>query len=432
MYWNQHAECMEREQLEKLQLQKLRQTAFRAYQNVPYYRDLFQKANILPDDIKSLDDLEKLPFLAKEDLRINYPYGLFAVPLSEIVRLHASSGTTGKPTVAGYTNKDLNDWTELMARALTSGGVEKNSIVQVAFGYGLFTGGLGAHYGAERIGASVIPISTGNTGRQIMLMKDFGTTTLLSTPSYALYLAEAMEEMGVRKEDLKLKFGVFGAEPWTEGMRTEIQNRLGIRATDIYGLSEITGPGVSCECEYQCGMHIAEDYFYPEIIDPIAGKTLPHGETGELVITTLDKEGMPLIRYRTHDITSLNYERCQCGRTLVRMGKVAGRSDDMLIIRGVNVFPSQIEEILMANGDVDPNYMIIVDRVDNLDSLEVMVEVSNAMFFDEVKMMEKIRNDISRAIQSVLGLSAKISLVEPKTLARSEGKAKRVTDKRKL
>ena len=432
MYWNQHAECMERSRLKELQLEKLRRTAYRVYQSVPYYRNLFQQANMFPDDIRSLKDIEKFPFLQKEDLRINYPYGLFAVPLSEIVRLHASSGTTGKPTVAGYTHKDLNDWTELMARALTSGGVEKNSVVQVAFGYGLFTGGLGAHYGAERIGASVIPISTGNTQRQIMLMKDFGTTTLLSTPSYALYLAEAMDEMGIKKEDLKLKFGVFGAEPWTEGMRIEIQNRLGIRATDIYGLSEITGPGVSCECEHQCGMHIAEDYFYPEIIDPATGEALSEGETGELVITTLDKEGMPLIRYRTHDITSLNYEPCKCGRTLVRMGKVAGRSDDMLIIRGVNVFPSQIEEILMANGDVDPNYMIIVDRIDNLDSLEVMVEVSNAMFFDEVRKMEKIRGDISRAIQSVLGLSAKISLVEPKTLARSEGKAKRVIDKRKL
>ncbi len=430
--WDEHMECMDRSTLQEIQLKRLVETVKRVYTSVPYYRKKMQERGIIPEDIKNLDDLKKLPFTTKQDLRDNYPYGLFAVPLSEIVRIHASSGTTGKPTVVGYTKHDIGIWSEVMARTLVAAGADKHSFVQIAYGYGLFTGGLGVHYGAERIGASVIPISSGNTRRQIQIMVDFGTTVLACTPSYALYLAETMEEMGVDKSQLKLKSGVFGAEPWSENMRKEIESKLNIKAYDIYGLSEIIGPGVSFECEYQCGMHINEDHFLPEIINPETGEVLGEGEYGELVFTTITKEGLPLIRYRTRDITALHYDRCKCGRTLVRMEKVIGRTDDMIIIRGVNVFPSQIESVLLEMGEVEPHYQLIVDRVNNLDVLEVLVEVSERMFSDEVKKLEQLEKKITKAIEETLGISVKVRLVEPKTIERSEGKAKRVIDKRKI
>lgn len=432
MIWNQHYECMPREQLKDLQLERLRKTLERVYHNVPFYRQKLQEAGFEPGDLQSLDDLQKLPFTAKQDLRDNYPFGMFAVPMSEIVRVHASSGTTGKPTVVGYTRSDINTWAELMARTLTCGGTTKNSVIQVAYGYGLFTGGLGVHYGAERIGASVIPISGGNTQRQIMLMEDFGTTVLACTPSYAIYLAEAMEEMGVDKKRLKLQYGVFGAEPWSERMRQEIEKRLNIKAIDIYGLSEVIGPGVASECQEQKGLHIFEDHFLPEVIDPVTEKPLPFGEKGELVFTSLTKEGIPIIRYRTRDITTLKAEVCPCGRTHVRMEKVMGRTDDMLIIRGVNVFPSQIESVLLEIGDTEPHYLLIVDRKGSLDELEVQVEVSQAMFSDKVKGLETLEKMIHHRIESLLGISAKVKLVEPHSIPRSEGKAKRVIDKRSL
>jgi len=431
-YWDEHMECMDRNNLQEIQFKRLVETVKRVYTSVPYYRKKMQERGIIPEDIKSLDDLRKLPFTTKQDLRDNYPYGLFAVPMSEIVRIHASSGTTGKPTVVGYTKHDIGIWSEVMARTLVAAGADKHSFVQIAYGYGLFTGGLGVHYGAERIGASVIPISSGNTRRQIQIMVDFGTTVLACTPSYALYLAETMEEMGIDKSQLKLKSGVFGAEPWSENMRKEIETKLNIKAYDIYGLSEIIGPGVSFECEYQCGMHINEDHFLPEIINPETGEVLGEGEYGELVFTTITKEGLPLIRYRTRDITALHYDRCRCGRTLVRMEKVIGRTDDMIIIRGVNVFPSQIESVLLEMGEVEPHYQLIVDRVNNLDVLEVLVEVSERMFSDEVKKLEQLEKKITKAIEETLGISVKVRLVEPKTIERSEGKAKRVIDKRKI
>jgi phenylacetate-CoA ligase len=431
-YWNPTYECMSREELTRVQTERLINTVKRVYHNVPAIREKMQKKGVEPGDIKSLDDLKKLPFTYKQDLRDNYPYGLFSSPLSEIVRIHASSGTTGKQTVVGYTRRDLEIWSEVMARTFTSAGATRESFIQIAYGYGLFTGGLGAHYGAEKVGASVIPISGGNTKRQIQLMKDFGTTILACTPSYALFMAEEMEEMGIKKEELKLKAGVFGAEPWTENMRKEIEDRLGIMAIDIYGLSEIIGPGVAYECPCRCGMHIAEDHFIPEIIDPVTEEVLPHGSKGELVFTTVTKEGLPLLRYRTRDITTLNYEKCECGRTGVRMAKVSGRTDDMLIIRGVNVFPSQIESVLLEIAEVAPHYLLIVDRVDNLDSLEVWVEMNQNMFSDEVKKIEEIERKIRKELDSAIGINAKVKLVEPKSIERSEGKAKRVIDKRKL
>lgn len=430
-YWNRTYECMSRDELSRLQTERLIHTVKRVYHNVPHYRDKMQKAGIEPSDIKTLDDLKKLPFTYKQDLRDNYPYGMFAVPLSEIVRIHASSGTTGKQTVVGYTRRDLDTWAEVTARTLACVGADKNSFIQVAYGYGLFTGGLGLHYGAERIGASVIPISGGNTKRQIQIMKDFGTTILACTPSYALYISEVMEEMGVTKEDLKLKAGVFGAEPWTNQMREEIEKRLGILAIDIYGLSEVIGPGVASECKFKSGLHIPEDHFIPEIIDPETENVLPPGSVGELVFTTITKEGLPLIRYRTRDISSLNYDICECGRTCVRMNKVSGRTDDMIIIRGVNVFPSQIESVLFEVGDTAPHYQLIVDRVGTLDVLEILVEVNRNMFSDEVKKLETLGKKIRNSIESTLGISAKVTLVEPNTIERSEGKAKRVIDKRK-
>lgn len=431
-YWNPTYECMSRDEMSEIQTERLINTVKRVYYNVPFYRHKMQKAGIEPDDIKSIEDLKKLPFTNKQDLRDTYPYGMFAVPMSEIVRIHASSGTTGKQTVVGYTRKDLDTWSEVVARSLYSAGADKESIVQIAYGYGLFTGGLGVHYGAERIGASVIPISGGNTKRQLQIMKDFGTTILACTPSYALYLAEEMEEMGIDRSELKLKAGIFGAEPWSNSMRKEIEELLKITAMDIYGLSEIMGPGVSVDCPCKRGLHIQEDHFIPEIINPETEEILPPGTNGELVFTTVTKEGLPLIRYRTHDISSLNYEKCDCGRTLVRMSKVTGRSDDMLIIRGVNIFPSQIESVLLEIGETAPHYLLIVDRVDNMDMLEIWVEMSQNLFLDEFKKIEGLEKRIKKGIDSALGINANIKLVEPKTIERSEGKAKRVIDKRKI
>ncbi len=432
LYWNQSRECMPREEMQKLQSERLMKTVKRVYHNVPYYRAKMQAIGVEPEDIKGIEDLRKLPFTYKQDLRDKYPYGLFAAPLSEIVRIHASSGTTGKKTVVGYTRNDLEKWSEVMARTLTSVGATKESVVQIAYGYGLFTGGLGAHYGAEKIGASVIPISGGNTKLQIELMKDFGTTLLACTPSYALYMAEEIEESGIKLSDLKLKAGVFGAEPWSAAMRSEIEKRLGIVAIDIYGLSEVIGPGVATECMCKCGLHVQEDHFIPEIIDPDTEEVLPAGSVGELVFSTVTKEGLPLIRYRTRDISSLNYETCECGRTLVRMDKVTGRTDDMLIIRGVNVFPSQIESVLLELGETAPHYLILVDRVGSLDVMEVWVEMTQTLFSDEVKKIEDMERTIRKKIEDTLGISVKVKLVEPKSIERSEGKAKRVIDKRRV
>ena len=432
MYWNKPVETMERAELATLQAARLRDTTQRIYRQVPFYRSRLQAAGLLPEDVSTLDDIKRLPFTTKQDMRDNYPYGLFAVPQAEIVRIHASSGTTGKPTVVGYTKRDIGIWSEVMARTLTAAGATRQSFIQVAYGYGLFTGGLGAHYGAELIGASVIPVSSGNTARQIMLMKDFGTTLLACTPSYALYIAETIAEMGLSPKDFSLKAGVFGAEPWSERMRKEIEDRLAIKAIDIYGLSEIIGPGVASECHCQNGLHINEDHFYPEIINPLTGEVLADGEKGELVLTTITKEGMPMLRYRTRDLTVLMREKCDCGRTLVRMGKVLGRSDDMLIIRGVNVFPSQVETVLLSLGETSPHYQLIVDRVDNLDILTVLVEVTEDMFSDEVRRLEQLEHKIEAALASVLNVTAQVRLVTPKTIERSEGKAKRVVDNRKI
>lgn len=429
MIWNEYIECMSRDERANLQSERLRKMVERLYSNVPFYRKKFQEAGISPADIKGIEDLPKLPFTYKQDLRDNYPFGLFAVPQSEIVRIHASSGTTGKQTVVGYTRKDLDMWSECVARALTSVGVSKKDIVQIGYGYGLFTGGLGLHYGVEKIGASVIPISGGNTHRQVQMMQDLKSTTLACTPSYALYLAEALKEKNAL-DSLKLQRGIFGAEPWTEEMRSQIQQKLNIKAFDIYGLSEIMGPGVSCECEHQCGMHIAEDHFIAEIIDPITLQPLPWGEVGELVFTTITKEGLPLLRYRTRDLTSITIEKCECGRTTARMFKCKGRTDDMLIIRGVNVFPTQVESVLCEMREVSPHYQLIVDNKNNLDTLEVHVEVDEQFFSDEIRQMEMLSKKIKSQIEKTLGISVIVKLVEPKTIERSEGKSKRVIDKR--
>ena len=430
--WNRHFECMHRDGIRQIQGERLRETVERVYFNVPYYRSKMQQAGLGPESIQSIDDIAKLPFTTKTDLRDNYPFGLFAVPMSEIVRVHASSGTTGKPTVVGYTRNDISTWSEVMARTLTSAGANRNDFIQVAYGYGLFTGGLGLHYGGEKIGASVIPISGGNTVRQIQLMHDFGSTVLACTPSYALFLAEAIEESGINRNDLKLRVGVFGAEPWTENMRREIEDKLRIKAIDIYGLSEVIGPGVASECPVQEGLHINEDHFFPEIIDPKTLKVLPSGSTGELVFTTLTKEGLPLIRYRTRDLTRLTYDKCKCSRTMVRMEKCLGRSDDMLIIRGVNLFPSQVESVLLEMSEIKPHYLLIVDRVNNLDTLELKVEVDEAFFQDKISQLESLRQKLQNNLENALGLGIKVTLVEPKIIERSEGKSKRVIDKRKF
>jgi phenylacetate-CoA ligase len=433
MIYNMEFETLPREALQAIQLRRLRETVERVYATVPFYRRKFDEASIRPSDIKSLDDLRRLPFTTKQDLRDNYPYGMFAVPMDNIVRIHASSGTTGKPTVVAYTARDIGTWSELMARALAAGGATRGDIIHNAYGYGLFTGGLGVHYGAERLGASVIPISGGNTKRQVVILKDFGPTILTCTPSYALHLAEVAAEVGVDFGDLKFRSGIFGAEPWSEEMRGEIEAKLHLNAIDIYGLSEIMGPGVSVEClEAKNGLHIFEDHFIPEIINPETGEVLPNGEQGELVFTSITKEAFPIIRYRTRDVTSLNRDPCICGRTFLRMKKVSGRTDDMLIIRGVNVFPSQIESVLMETEQVAPHYQLVVDRQDNLDTLTVLVELGEGSFSDEVRVLQETEKKLSKNIKEYLGVSAKVKLVEPKTIARSEGKAVRVIDNRKM
>ena len=431
-YYNKEIECAPRHEIEALQSFRLSKQIRRVYENVKPYREKMDEAGIKPDDIKSVKDLSKLPFTVKHDLRENYPYGMFAVPMSEVVRIHASSGTTGKQTVVGYTAKDVDIWAECAARSLAAVGATKHDFVHVSYGYGLFTGGLGLHYGAEKLGATAIPASAGNSMRQLQLFKDFGSSIICMTPSYAISLIELMKENNISKDEFKLKAGVFGAEPWTEEMRKEIEAGLGIKAYDIYGLSEIMGPSVSCECECQCGMHICEDHFIPEIIDPDTLEVLPAGQQGELVFTCITKEALPLIRYRTRDIATLVYDKCECGRTLVRMLKPQGRTDDMLIIRGVNVFPSQIESALLSVDNKATNYFLEVDRVNNLDTLEVQVEMREDMFGDEIKTLEAYKKKVKSAIDSAIGVGVSVKLVEPKTLARSTGKAVRVNDKRAI
>ena len=430
---NVEIEKMPREELKKLQSERLISQVKRMYEKVECFRLRMDEKGLKPEDVKGVEDLSKLPFSYKNDLRDYYPYGLFAEPLENIRRVHASSGTTGKRIVVGYTDNDLDMWADCVARMLTAVGITDKDIFQVSFGYGLFTGGFGLHAGVEKVGATVIPMSSGNTALQIQTMIDFKATAICCTPSYAMYIAEEVEKLGV-KNQLSLKVGIFGAEPWSENMRREIESKLGIKAYDIYGLSEILGPGVSCECEYQCGMHVWEDNFIPEIIDPETLEVLPEGEWGELVFTTITKEGFPLIRYRTRDICSLNYEKCKCGRTHVRMRKPSGRSDDMLIIRGVNVFPSQIEEVLLSleGNDITPNYLIRVDRINNNDTFDLDVEMSENLFADDVKSISKIEKEITEKLRSALGLGVKVHLVNPQSIPRSEGKAKRVLDNRKL
>ena len=432
MNWEE-IETLPRPGLESIQLNRLQKLVHRVYETVAPYKAKMDEAGVKPGDIQSLADLRHLPFTTKDDLRDNYPFGLFTVPMDEIVRVHASSGTTGKPTVVGYTAQDIKMWASVMGRALAMAGVTKGDMVHNAYGYGLFTGGLGAHYGIEYLGATVIPVSGGNTKRQITIMRDFGSTVLMATPSYALNLADAMADVGVSPEDLKLRVGIHGAEPWSENMRDEVEQKLGIKAVDIYGLSEVIGPGVAMEClQSERGMHIQEDHFLPEIVDPDTFEPLPYGEPGELVFTTLTKEAFPIIRYRTKDLSRLFAEPCPCGRTLVRMEKVTGRTDDMLIIRGVNVFPSQVEHVLMGVEGVEPHYQLEVNRQGNLDTMSVLVEVSDNVFSDEIKVLENLTKKIQVEIKDLLGVTCAVKLVEPKTIKRSEGKAQRVIDNRKL
>ena len=432
MFFEPEKECMAREDLEQLQLERLQSTLYRVSRNVPHYRQKFRKHNIDPDGFRSLDELSALPFTTKEDLRNNYPYGLFAVPLREVVRLHGSSGTTGLATVVGYTKNDIKRWSSLVARILAGAGVTRDDVVQIAFGYGLFTGGFGLHYGAEKLGASVIPISSGNTKRQLQIMEDFRTTALVCTPSYALLLADAIQSRNLSMNDFTLKYGLFGGEPWSDEMRMELQNKLGIIATDNYGLSEVMGPGIAGECLERNGLHVNEDHFLIEIINPETLKPLPDGETGELVITTLTKEAFPVIRYRTRDITSIISEPCPCGRTFKKISRIIGRTDDMLIIKGVNIFPSQIEAVLFDIKGTEPHYQIIVEREGRLDKIFVMVEVTESIFFDEMKKQRKLVEQIQKRLTTELGISVDVKLVEEKSLERFEGKAKRVIDKRKL
>jgi phenylacetate-CoA ligase len=433
MIYNEEYETMPREALEAIQLRRLQTTVTRVYNTVPFYKKRFDEVGVKVDDVSSLDDLRRLPFTYKDNLRDSYPFGMFTVPMDDVVRIHVSSGTTGKPTVVGYTARDIQTWSELMARTLMAGGATRGDMIHNAYGYGLFTGGLGFHYGAEKLGASVIPISGGNTKRQVMIMTDFGPTILTCTPSYALLIAEVAEEMGVDFREFNFKAGIFGAEPWSEQMREEIERKLNIKAMDIYGLSEIIGPGVSVECiEAQNGLHIFEDHFIPEIIDPDTEEVLPYGTPGELVFTTITKEAFPVIRYRTRDISVLYPEPCRCGRTIVRMGRVQGRSDDMLIIRGVNVFPSQIESVIMEIDGIEPHYQLEVAREGRLDTLTVKVEVNENVFSDEVKNLQNMERKLERNIKEMLSVSAQVKLVEPKSIQRSEGKAVRVIDKRKI
>lgn len=430
-YYQPELECASREVLHYIQSKRLRKLVERCYNNVPLYKQRMDEIGILPGDIKDIDDVKKLPFTKKQDLRDTYPFGLFAVPREELARIHASSGTTGKQTVVGYTKADIDAWATGAARSIVMAGGTKADLVHVSYGYGLFTGGLGLHYGAEKLGATAIPVSSGNTKRQVQILQDYGSDILCCTPSYAMYIGETVRDMGVDPKTLRVRAGIFGAEPWTEEMRREIERLLAIEAFDIYGLSEIAGPGVACECHQHNGLHINEDMFYPEVIDPDTGETLPDGTYGELVFTCIGKEALPLMRYRTRDICSLNHLPCECGRTLVRMSKPRGRTDDMLIIRGINVFPSQIESVLLELG-MDPNYQLVVDRVGNLDTLEVQVEMNEGMFGDTVRSLESIEHKIGNALQSTLNIVAKVRLLEPKSIPRSEGKAKRVIDKRKL
>ncbi len=431
MIWNETKECMSRDEIHKLQSARLVKMVDRVYHSVEFYRKKMQQIGLEPGDITSIDDLNKLPFTTKNDLRDNYPFGLFAVPQSEVVRIHASSGTTGKATVVGYTRKDIDLWQECVARVLAMAGIGPQDKIQVAYGYGLFTGGLGLHYGAENLGATVIPMSTGNTQKLITMMQDFGATAIACTPSYLLHIAETLEEAG-QIGNIQLKAAICGAEPWTENMRKEIEAKLHINAYDIYGLSEILGPGVAADCEYHKGLDVYEDHFVPEIINPETLEPCKEGEVGELVFTTITKEALPLFRYRTKDLTSITYDKCECGRTLARIDRFKGRSDDMLIIRGVNVFPSQVEAALLEIAETSPHYLLIVDRVNNLDTLEVQVEVEERFFSDEIKQLESLTKKITYVLQSALGLAVKVKLVEPKTIQRSEGKAKRVIDKRQL
>jgi len=431
MIWNETKECMSRDEMTVLQGKRLVKVVDRVYHNVEYYRKKMQALGVEPGDINGIEDLRKLPFTTKNDLRDTYPFGLFAAPQSEIVRIHASSGTTGKATVVGYTRRDIDIWAECVARAFAQAGITKNDIIQVAYGYGLFTGGLGAHYGAEHLGATVVPMSTGNTKKLTTMMMDFGVTAIACTPSYLLHIAETLEEEG-NIQNVKLKAAICGAEPWTENMRLQIEEKLHIKAFDIYGLSEIMGPGVACDCEFHKGLHVYEDHFLPEIISPDTLEPLSEGETGELVFTTLTKEGIPLLRYRTKDLTSIDYGKCECGRTLARISRFKGRSDDMLIIRGVNVFPSQVEAALLEMAGTTPHYMIIVDRINNLDTMEVQIEVEDRFFSDEIKELESLTKRVTHTLQNAIGLAVKVKLVEPKTLERSMGKAVHVIDKRKL
>ncbi|QTL98523.1 AMP-binding protein [Iocasia frigidifontis] len=430
MIWNKDIECIGRNEMAELQLKNLKKAVKRAYNNVPFYRKKFDKVGLKPADIKLLKDIEKIPFTTKDDLRDNYPYGLFAVPIKEIIRLHASSGTTGKPIVVGYTRQDMENWSECVARIIKAAGGCKDDIAQVVFGYGMFTGGFGLHYGLEKVGITVVPASSGNSKRQLMLMEDFGSTIIVGTPSYAVYLAELAEEMGLNSNKHKLRLGLFGGEGHTDELREEIEKRWGIQATENYGLSEIVGPGVAGECLCHTGMHINEDHFYPEIIDPETGKTKGYGERGELVLTTLTKEGIPMLRYRTKDITILDPEPCQCGRTNVRMKKILGRTDDMLIIRGVNVFPSQIESVLVGMEHIGPHYQILVRKKGYMDDIEVQVELVDGKMLEKFSELEKLEKGIKAELRTTLQIEAKVRLVEPKSLERSLGKAKRVIDLR--
>ena len=431
-YFNEHEETMSRDEMHALQSERLVETVNRAYEKVAPYRAKMDAAGVSPDDIKSVDDLAKLPFTTKQDLRDNYPYGMTAVPMSEVVRIHASSGTTGKQTVVTYTQHDLDVWAECVARVLTAAGATNEDIVQVCYGYSMFTGGLGAHCGAEKLGCAVIPASTGNTARQIMMMQDFGSTVLCCTPSYALYMYEYMRDNNIPIDSIHLKYGIFGAEPWSDKMRAQLEENLHIKATDIYGLSEVCGPGVAFSCSEGNGLHVNEDHFIIEVVDPKTGKPQPDGVPGEICFTCIDKEAMPLIRYNTHDISALHHEKCSCGRTLVRMDRITGRSDDMLIIRGVNVFPSQIESVLLSSGNVDPRYLIVVDRKGTLDEIEIKVEINAAQFTDQIRGLEELQLKIKKNIESVLGIAAKITLVEPGTIERSVGKTQHVIDNRKI
>ena len=435
MIWNPNKETMPREQMRELQGKRLHKVVDYVYHNVPFYRHKMQEMDLSPNDITSIDDIVKLPFTTKQDLRDNYPTGLQAAPMSEVIRFHASSGTTGNPTIVGYTRKDVSVWSECMARCLTAYGVTRDDVFSVAYGYGLFTGGLGVHYGVERMGAAVLPTSTGNTEKHVRLLRDLGVTGIACTPSYALYLAETMEKMGVTPDMIKLKVGAFGAEPWTESMRQEIERRLGLKGYNLYGLSEIMGPCVSYECECQNGSHICEDHYFPEIVDPATLESLPAGQVGELVFTTLTKEGMPLLRYRTRDLCSLMEGECECGRTSVRMGRIVGRSDDMLIIRGINVFPSQVESVILGMPECAPRFLLIVDRVNNLDTLTVQVEVRQEYFdagFDTLTPIIELEKKIAEKLRSVLSINVRVQVKAPNTIERSQGKSKFVIDNRKL